>query len=390
MRENTRRSLIILICTLLLGTLAFLGLYRWDNKYTSALSGGWGYNVLQAEPEEPAFLVDGWEFYPGQLLGPEDFASGVSAEEYTYAGQHPNFSSALGSPYGQATYRIVLENPGEAVELALYLPELLCAGRVYIGGQLAGEQGSLEPYEPLVIDGVYTFTAEGDTEIIIQCANYTHYYSGMYYPPAVGTPGGIYRLLTARMLIYGLLCFAPLALALSNLALWLIGRDKLPRRAGLLCLFFALRLSYPFLRAMGVPPVRLLYAAEDLLGAGVLLCALLLAGELSGWAVRRFHRSVAVPAGAGLCAVTLVFPMLILPHVPTLINTYGVLIFIWKLLAGLYLVFLASKIGAESALGHGLLAATGLYGLSLVISVLTANYFEPVRGASPLCLALRR
>lgn len=383
MRENTRRSLIILICTLLLGTLAFLGLYRWDNKYTSALSGGWGYNVLQAEPEEPAFLVDGWEFYPGQLLGPEDFASGVSAEEYTYAGQHPNFSSALGSPYGQATYRIVLENPGEAVELALYLPELLCAGRVYIGGQLAGEQGSLEPYEPRVMDGVYAFTAEGDTEIIIQCANYTHYYSGMYYPPAVGTPGSIYRLLTARMLIYGLLCFAPLALALSNLALWLIGRDKLPRRAGLLCLIFALRLSYPFLRAMGVPPVRLLYAAEDLLGAGVLLCALLLAGELSGWAVRRFHRSVAVPAGAGLCAVTLVFPMLILPHVPTLINTYGVLIFIWKLLAGLYLVFLASKIGAESALGHGLLAATGLYGLSLVISVLTANYFEPVRGAWP-------
>ena len=211
MRENTRRSLIILICTLLLGTLAFLGLYRWDNKYTSALSGGWGYNVLQAEPEEPAFLVDGWEFYPGQLLGPEDFASGVSAEEYTYAGQHPNFSSALGSPYGQATYRIVLENPGEAVELALYLPELLCAGRVYIGGQLAGEQGSLEPYEPRVMDGVCAFTAEGDTEIIIQCANYTHYYSGMYYPPAVGTPGGIYRLLTARMLIYGLLCFAPLS-----------------------------------------------------------------------------------------------------------------------------------------------------------------------------------
>ena len=46
-------------------------------------------------------------------------------------------------------------------------------------------------------------------------------------------------------------------------------------------------------------------------------------------------------------------------------------------------IFLASKIGAESALGHGLLAATGLYGLSLVISVLTANYFEPVRGAWP-------
>ena len=32
MHENTRRSLIILICTLLLGTLAFFGLYRWDER----------------------------------------------------------------------------------------------------------------------------------------------------------------------------------------------------------------------------------------------------------------------------------------------------------------------------------------------------------------------
>ena len=383
MRKDIRRSLTMLICTLLLGMLVFFGLYRWDNKYTAALSGGWGFSVLQAEPERPAFLVDGWEFYPGQLLGPEDFASGREAEAYTYAGQYPNFSEALGSPYGQATYRIVLRNPGEAVELALYLPELLCAGRVYIGGRLAGEQGSLEPYEPRVMDGLYAFTAEGDTEIIIQCANYTHYYSGMYYPPAVGTPGGIYRMLTARLLVYGLLCFAPLALALSNLALWLIGRDRLPRHAGLLCLFYALRLGYPFLRALGVPPVRLLYAAEDLLGAGVLLCALLLAGELSGQATRRFHRRAALPAGAGLCAATLVFPLLILPHVPELINTYGVVIFVWKLLAGLYLISLAARISAGGALGRGLLAASGLYGLSLVLSVLTANYFEPVRGAWP-------
>lgn len=383
MRKDIRRSLTMLICTLLLGMLAFFGLYRWDNKYTAALSGGWGFSVLQAEPERPAFLVDGWEFYPGQLLGPEDFASGRVAEAYTYAGQYPNFSESLGSPYGQATYRIVLRNPGEAVELALYLPELLCAGRVYIGGRLAGEQGSLEPYEPRVMDGLYAFTAEGDTEIIIQCANYTHYYSGMYYPPAVGTPGGIYRMLTARLLVYGLLCFAPLALALSNLALWLIGRDRLPRHAGLLCLFYALRLGYPFLRALGVPPVRLLYSAEDLLGAGVLLCALLLAGELSGQAARRFHRRAALPAGAGLCAATLVFPLLILPHVPELINTYGVVIFVWKLLAGLYLISLAARISAGGALGRGLLAASGLYGLSLVLSVLTANYFEPVRGAWP-------
>ena len=256
MRKDTRLSLLILSAFLLVGLLAALGQYRWDNKYTSALSGGWGYNVLQSDPEQPAWLVDGWEFYPGELLSPEDFAAGRQAEEHTYAGQHPNFSAQLGSPYGEATYRLVLENPGESVELSLYLPELLCAGRVYIGGELAGEQGSVEPYEPRVMDGVYSFTASGSTEIIIQCANYTHYYSGMYYPPAVGTPGAIARLTSARLAVYGLLCFFSLAAALLNLSLWALGRDRLTRRLGLLCTAYALRMSYPFLRTLGVPAIR--------------------------------------------------------------------------------------------------------------------------------------
>lgn len=89
MRKDTRLSLLILSAFLLVGLLAALGQYRWDNKYTSALSGGWGYNVLQSDPEQPAWLVDGWEFYPGELLSPEDFAAGRQAEEHTYAGQHP-------------------------------------------------------------------------------------------------------------------------------------------------------------------------------------------------------------------------------------------------------------------------------------------------------------
>ena len=54
----------------------------------------------------------------------------------------------------------------------------------------------------------------------------------------------------------------------------------------LLCLAFALRVSYPFLRSLGVPLVRPLYALEDFCAAAVLLLAILLAGELSGGAVR--------------------------------------------------------------------------------------------------------
>ena len=204
MKKQTKTGLLLLAMMLLIASGFYGHLFRVDNKYTAALSGGYGYNVLQSDPERAAFLVDGWEYYPGQLLEPADFADGKTPEQYTYIGEYPNFSEHLDSPYGTATYRLILRsNGGEA--LALYLPELLCAGRVYINGELAGEQGSPDPYEPRVMDGLYAFAATGSTEIIIQTANYTHYYSGMYYPPAVGTSGAIFRMLAARLAVYGFL-----------------------------------------------------------------------------------------------------------------------------------------------------------------------------------------
>lgn len=134
-------------------------------------------------------------------------------------------------------------------------------------------------------------------EIIVQCANYTHYYSGLYYPPAVGTLGAVSQMQTARLMVYGLLCFAALSLALSNLAQWLFSRDRFSRWMGLMSLFFALRVCYPFLRALGVPSIRPLYALEDVCGNLVLLSALLLAGELCGAAGQRFHSRRRCPSG---------------------------------------------------------------------------------------------
>ena len=382
MKKQTKKGWALLMVALFLGLGVSFVLFHCDNKYTAALSGGYGYNVLQEDSQNAAFLVDGWEYYPGQLLAPEDFAAGVTPERYTYIGEHPNFSQDSGSPYGVATYRIILKNGGQPKELALYLPELLCAGRIYINGALVGEQGSVEPYEPRVMDGVYGFFLDENVEIIVQCANYSHYYSGMYYPPAVGSPSAISRMLTVKQMVYGILCFASLAIALSYLGQWLLGRDKLTRYMGVLSLAFALRVAYPFIRALGAPSVRLLYGLEDVCANVVLLCAILLAGELSGAAVRRYHRRIAVPGAAGLCVFTAVFPICILPYVPGFINVYGLVLFLWKLLAGIYLIVLAGRsLKVNRPLGHYYLFAAGLYGLWVAASVVTANRFEPICGA---------
>lgn len=381
MKKQTKWGLLLVIAVLAAGTAIYSLLFAFDNKYTAALPGGYGYNILQGDQKDVAFLVDGWEYYPGQLLEPADFSDGITAEAYTYIGEHANFSDDLGTPYGTATYRLVLySDPG--THLSLYLPELLCAGQVFLDGALAGSHGSVDPYMPHVIDGLYAFTSDGSTEIVIQCANYTHYYSGMYYPPAVGSSGAVFRLLAMRLAVYGFLCFSSFAIAVINLIPWLTRRDRLPWQMGFLSLAFAVRVSYPFFRALGVPLVRPLYALEDLCGNLVLLCAILMAGELSGAAVRRYHRLIVVPAAAALCVYTTVFPLLILPYTPWFFNIYGISLYVWKLAAGCYLLFLAGRTLREGRpMGKCLLCAAGFYGLSITASVTTVGCFEPIRGA---------
>lgn len=384
MKNERWRSLLVLLLLLIAGGSGFLLLLRCDNKYTQALPAAPGINLLQEDPSQPAFLVDGWEYYPGVLLDPEEISSSQAGFLSVYVGRYPNFSEQLGSPFGEATYRLTLRNEGEPVPLVLYIPELLCAGKIYIAGTEAGELGSIDPYRPLAADGFYAFTAGEETEIVIQCVNYTHYYSGLYYPPAVGTAEGISHLVTTRLAVYGFLCFAPLAVALSNLALWAMGREKLSRRMGLLCLCSSLRTAYPFLHALGFPLVCLLYSMEDACGGIVLLCAMHIAGELSGAVNRWYHRQLAIPAAVGMCTAFAVFPALILPYVPSFINLYGIVLFIYKALSGAYLLLLAVRaLRTGDPLSRFLLFAAGLYGLSLTVSTLTINSFEPARGAWP-------
>lgn len=380
---NVKKYQVFLVIALFLSSIVFFtALFQIDNKYQSALKSGKGYNILQEDPTQVFCLVDGWEYYPGQLLEPQDFVQTESSPTYTYIGQYPNFSAHLGTPYGTATYRIKLYNLAEPTMVSLYLPELFCAGQVYINGRLVGTQGSLSPYEPLVEDTVYSFLAQKQTEIVIQSVNQTHYYSGMYYPPTIGTPQAITQMVICRMVVYGFLCFTSFAIAVSQFALWLRNKEVLARSLGLLCLCFALRMAYPFVRALGVPSIRPLYALEDLCANLVLLCALVLMGALTHHTTKWLYRNLAIPIMVGICVFSVLFPMFILPYTPDFINLYGFLLFLWKLLLGLYLLYLAvCGIHIKQPFGLYLLCATGIYGVSLVWSLFGINRFEPIYGA---------
>lgn len=382
MIKTIKLPIFIVILLLMSSVVFFAVLFDIDNKYQTALESGNGYNILQQDTNDIFCLVDGWEYYPGVLLTPEDFIDSELLPYDTYIGQYPNFSAHLGTPYGTATYRIKLYNFAQPQMVSLYLPELFCAGRVYINGTLVGTQGSISPYQPLVEDTVYSFLAQTQTEIVIQCANQTHYYSGMYYPPVIGTPQAVMQMTICRMLIYGFLCFTALAIALSQFALWLRNKETLTRSLGLLCLCFALRMTYPFIRALGVPSIRPLYALEDLCANLVLLCALVLMGTLTQSTAKWVYRNIAVPSMVGTCVFSVIFPLFILPYTPDFINLYGFLLFCWKLILGLYLLYMAMYgVQKKQPFGLYLLCATGIYALSLIWSLFGINRFEPIYGA---------
>lgn len=182
----------------------------------------------------------------------------------------------------------------------------------------------------------------------------------------------------------GLLCFFSLAAALLNLSLWALGRDRLTRRLGLLCTAYALRMSYPFLRTLGVPAIRSLYAAEDFCAAAVLLCAILLAGELSGAGASRLPAPGRGPGRGGDVRGMRDFSGF---YPTTCAAAYQYLWFAALCMENIsgrlsHLPLCPGAAGA-GALGRYLLCSAGLYGFSLAVSALTAGYLEPEFGAWP-------
>lgn len=378
----------VLLAAALAALLGLLLLADFDNKYTAkAQISQDGVTVF---PEEGVrYLVDGWEMYPDVLLSPADFTAGAVPPRYTtWAGEYPNLAPFHpdGNLYGAATYRLRLRGEGMA---ALYLQEPLCAARVFVGGKDLGGPGEVSAgdYRPLVRDTVYAFPIHGETDLIVQTANYSHYYGGLWFPPAVGGADAVAHVVASRMIFYGFLCFAALALALFCASLWLGGRERRDRAAfyfGLLCLSFALRVCYPFLRLWGVPLVGPLYALEDAAALCGLYCAVRIALLLflpQGW--RRVQAAACV-LSLGMCGITVVFPLLILPLFPSTALWYGPLVSWYKALCGLFLMG-AALCGCVYGRPHArpVLAAVTVNGLCLLFGALAVGAFEPAVGGWP-------
>lgn len=377
------QSFLLLMTVTSLTMLWLLFLYRYDNKYTAKV------NVSQAgtaavSDNGVCFLVNGFTIYPDVLLTPKDLAAGTTAVSYpTWIGQYADLSAFHEdrTPYGTATYRIMLRGKGTK---SLFIQEPYCSCRIYADGKLIGTAGDVSPdsYRPLIRDKIYSFEMNGDTELVLQVSNYSHYYGGLYYPPAIGDAGSVSQLVTLRIIFYSFLCFTSLTLALFCMALWLSKRKKpdLPVfYLGLLSFSFALWVAYPFFRFTGLPSVRLLYALQDVASLTGVYCTVRISLLLFAPNFGRLKNLVSVVC-LGMCGVGAVIPLFVLPAFPDFTTVYGPLLSWYKLAAAAFLIVL-SFYGclARCPYARFTLAAMNVYGVCLLANILCINTFEPIR-----------
>ena len=415
--KSALQTTLVIAGAIIVSLLGLLTITHYDNKYITKAALTQDNRCIIPE-KGYCSLVDGWELYPDLLLSPEDFTDKTPSYYSTWAGEYPNLSlfHEDKNPYGVATWRLHLTGTGNVL---LYLQEPLCAARVYADGLCLGETGEvphsehssngdnssggdyslreeyspekaydpMDTYAPLIKDTAFSFYLDDETELIIQTANYSHYYGGIWYAPVIGDADSVSHLIASRILIYGLLFFSSLTLSLFCIVLWERKEDGGKAATfyfGMLSLSFSVRICYPFLRLFGVPLVRTLYAIEDAAAVSGIYFSIQIALLLflpDG--LKRLKKALSI-LSLGVCGIVIIAPLFVFPAVPGLVLWYGPFISWYKAIMAFLLISLTVYGGFMELLHIKIILAAAIAnGICLFYSVLTIGYYEPFAGAYP-------
>lgn len=375
--DKKKKRRYILPLMILIFSLAGIGMifyitYQWDNKYTYSTDAS------------VHVLSDGWEFYPDSSysFGQEDGLLPENRKIITI-GQFGNFASVNqeSSPFGTAVYRKFLYLEPQSGGWLLELPEVFSACKIYVNGELIRTYGDIsrDNYS-IYIKNTLIPLPDGNVEIIIQASNYSHYYSGLYYPPLLGGTDAVTQLVARQLIFYAFLCFFTLGCAVVSFTVWFRRQaDSLYVAYGLLCLAFAVHISYPLVHWIGVNAGVLPYVIEDTAYFVVLTCMTVLTYRLSGSV---WHRRVNVACYLFAIIMT-VFPVfafyILFPVFPQFVTVYSSIIAFSKIIMSMYLIT-ASFLGAlHNPQRVWLLSGNAVFGFGILFDYLSAGWFEPVR-----------
>jgi signal transduction histidine kinase len=388
--------LAALLLTVFLAAVALFWLcYQHDNKYTArgaqAMSGVLMLDSDKLERRPIIYLVRGWQIYRGKLLAPQDFLNNApTPDETVFIGQYGGFEGhitegAKRNPHGSSTYRLNIALPPETRSYMLELPEIYSAYKLYINGTLMAEMGDItsEHYRPETGNSFVVVQASGRMEILVAVTDYSHFYSGMVYPPAFGEPGAVTRLLNTRMNLRAVADAVALCVGLLYLCLWLLtGKENTKRRSrslplyyAAMCLCFVLYTCYPVVKTMFTGGMGW-YVAENFAYCAMFLFVMLIQKRLTAVNEKWFRPFEAF--AVFVCCWSLIVPFIMGDSI-NLMMAYSWLIDLYAWVSALFLtVSAAYGVRHGVARSEAMLAGVTVFDAALIMDRLLPM-FEPIR-----------
>ena len=269
MTNNLRKFASVLLMIALTSLFCII-LYTYNNKYTHNNLQPYKGQLTVSEESLNTFhyLIHDWAFYPDVLLTPDKISGHIADETgiYTDIGTYTRFDS-LGTrenPHGSGSYALELFLPSDSRTYALELPEIFSSYRLYINGEEYLHVGTPEPdaYEARTQTKLVTFRAKEYATLLIAVSDYSHYYSGLVYPPVFGEADTVIQLHDLRQSIT--LIAAALGLILTFATLYLGITLRKPNAVLFALLSFSLCISVlvPYLHVLFELPVFPWYMLE--------------------------------------------------------------------------------------------------------------------------------
>lgn len=248
-----RRKAFSIICLVfVLAALFFVTVYSAINQQANRLPlvekgtmdlGNWNIS------KQGMVKLDGeWEFYWKELLSPIDFHENNYVPNYidipsSWNGYKHGNEELKGSGY--ATFRIRLDKGSQNQNLALKVPYMSTAYKMWVNGQLVASNGkvatSRENMLPQFLPKVVSLDAENDIEIIVQVSNFMHRKGGIWNSIYLGTIDQIANMDKNLLLIKVFLIGGLLVLGIYHLLFYLIRKkDKSLLYFALICFLSSL------------------------------------------------------------------------------------------------------------------------------------------------------
>ncbi len=339
-------------------------LFYTDNKYQTPPPYGESGVITLHEPDlekdTPVFLIDGWVLLDGR-----------ATDRLTYIGEFSNLQrrDLSVSPHGWARYRMTLRYDGEPCMVSADFPYLSWQYVISLDGmQLARGAGSGQ---------IIFWLTPGDHVLEVETLSRQGYYSGMYFPPALGAVRTVSQVNRMQGFAYALAFLFPLSLAIFTFFLWRTG-GSLNRWFGLLCGCYALYMFRYFVFLFSMPGAQYWFLVQNLALYGLYFCVARLTALASGVSSGRVWK--------WMQAVLLALPVILL-SLSLFIPGWSPAVFVHGRLTDFYYIFLffctvyfaARGMAVQNWESRYTLSCCVVFGVGLLVNLCFSNRFEPIR-----------